>query len=383
MATLAELLEKPPDQKSRWKRLADKLDPSFGLPDQLPMQGRFNFLPLRQTDWPMMGNKEWAVPGVLASMYNAFTAPGRAVQGKIPESQLPAEALNFAGNMMLDSWAASRAAPVAEPNSQDVGITMYHGSPHKFEQFDSSKIGTGEGAQAYGHGLYFAENPSVANEYAKNVSGDFMELPNGQMFDPSSLQHLNVRSLARRGDLDAAIAKASEIANSSSPVAKEAASDLSVLSSIKAGGGWSMPKGAMYSVDIPDEAYARMLYWDKPLSQQPVSVKSAFNQLVSDKIKTRSIGNDLVDVTINGESVGVFTTSKVPDVLNNIADYTPLKGELLYKQFGDDPVKASNALMDAGIPGIRYLDAGSRAGGQGTSNVVLFDDKLVKILEKK
>jgi hypothetical protein len=28
----------------------------------------------------------------------------------------------------------------------------YHGTPHEFDQFDMSKIGTGEGAQAYGHG---------------------------------------------------------------------------------------------------------------------------------------------------------------------------------------------------------------------------------------
>src|SRR5687767_3158774 len=38
-------------------------------------------------------------------------------------------------------------------------MTVFHGSPHKFDKFDMSKVGTGEGAQAYGHGLYFAENP--------------------------------------------------------------------------------------------------------------------------------------------------------------------------------------------------------------------------------
>ena len=36
------------------------------------------------------------------------------------------------------------------------GFTAYHGSPHAFDQFDLSKIGTGEGAQAYGHGMYLA-----------------------------------------------------------------------------------------------------------------------------------------------------------------------------------------------------------------------------------
>src|SRR4029077_8360868 len=39
------------------------------------------------------------------------------------------------------------------------------GSPHSFEKFDIGKIGTGEGAQSYGHGLYVAENPEVAAAY--------------------------------------------------------------------------------------------------------------------------------------------------------------------------------------------------------------------------
>jgi hypothetical protein len=37
-------------------------------------------------------------------------------------------------------------------------IEAWHGSPHDIDRFDSSRIGTGEGAQTYGHGLYFAEN---------------------------------------------------------------------------------------------------------------------------------------------------------------------------------------------------------------------------------
>jgi hypothetical protein len=37
------------------------------------------------------------------------------------------------------------------------GIRAYHGSPYSFDEFSTSKIGTGEGAQAYGRGLYFAE----------------------------------------------------------------------------------------------------------------------------------------------------------------------------------------------------------------------------------
>ena len=44
----------------------------------------------------------------------------------------------------------------------------YHGSPHDHNKFDSSKIGTGEGAQAYGYGHYFADSKDVA-EYYRNI----------------------------------------------------------------------------------------------------------------------------------------------------------------------------------------------------------------------
>lgn len=45
------------------------------------------------------------------------------------------------------------------------GIIVFHGSPYVFDRFDFSKIGTGEGAQAYGYGLYFAEAEGVARSY--------------------------------------------------------------------------------------------------------------------------------------------------------------------------------------------------------------------------
>ena len=60
-------------------------------------------------------------------------------------------------------------AQAPEGQAQPAGAIVYHGSPHKFDKFDASKTGTGEGAQAYGHGLYFAENPEVARTYQAKV----------------------------------------------------------------------------------------------------------------------------------------------------------------------------------------------------------------------
>ena len=49
-------------------------------------------------------------------------------------------------------------------------MVVWHGSPHKFDEFKLDRIGSGEGAQVYGHGLYFAGNKSVAKWYKDKLS---------------------------------------------------------------------------------------------------------------------------------------------------------------------------------------------------------------------
>lgn len=45
----------------------------------------------------------------------------------------------------------------------------YHGSPYQFDRFTLSHIGSGEGAQAHGWGLYFALSRAVAEGYRKRL----------------------------------------------------------------------------------------------------------------------------------------------------------------------------------------------------------------------
>lgn len=49
-----------------------------------------------------------------------------------------------------------------------------------------------------------------------------------------------------------------------------------------------------------------------------------------------------------------------------------------------DRAKVSEALRQNGVPGIRYLDQGSRAAGEGTSNYVVFpgNEHLIEILRR-
>lgn len=51
-----------------------------------------------------------------------------------------------------------------------MAMTLFHGSPHKWDRVDLSQIGTGEGVQAYGHGFYAAERPGIAKTYAERLS---------------------------------------------------------------------------------------------------------------------------------------------------------------------------------------------------------------------
>ena len=142
----------------------------------LPMEGRATFLPYQDTlPGSVMNQRSFALPGIIAGAANALTAPGRAYSGSDQSFDPAAEAANFAMTMGGGGMGASRLAP-APRNA--LGMNVYQGSPHRFPptaknplgEFDASKIGTGEGAQAYGHGHYSAEAKDLAKSYQKDLS---------------------------------------------------------------------------------------------------------------------------------------------------------------------------------------------------------------------
>jgi hypothetical protein len=77
--------------------------------------------------------------------------------------------INMMGVVPVVGDVATKGAKSARSALRNV-ISAGHASPHRFEQFSMDKIGTGEGAQVYGHGLYFAENPTVVDEYFKQFN---------------------------------------------------------------------------------------------------------------------------------------------------------------------------------------------------------------------
>jgi len=212
------------------------------------------------------------------------------------------------------------------------GIRAYHGSPHNFERFSLEHIGRGEGAQAYGHGLYFAENEAVARGYRDQISKDVFAVGNGgRIWNPSGLEHLNVRVRAGRGDIGAAIESAKSVIDSPTmPEATRAMArrDLAVLEGIQAEGGIRPHTGHMYEVNIGAEP-ERFIDWDAPLKDQP-------------EVRER-----LRAVPRLARQPALFDSEHATGM------NAWLSGDV-------DHAARANALREQGIAGVKYLDQGSR-----------------------
>ena len=239
-----------------------------------------------------------------------------------------------------------------------LGATAYHGSPYLFDKFDIGKVGRGEGAQAYGHGMYFAENPKVAEDYAKKLgiektsmsqlASDYLK----QDVPPSAIRMLHDVATSSTPIQEAARkVQGGSIAlrNESSDVLKNIVSDFR-----------NQSQGNIYKVDIPDTSIPKMLDWDKPLKEQNFSLLNYVDYIPPSKRDTFT--SIVAKAKNNDMTVGSF--------------YEELSKELGSAQ------KASEYLQKAGVNGIKYLDEGSRGTGKGTSNFVVFDPEQVKILEK-
>jgi hypothetical protein len=91
--------------------------------------------------------------------------------------------------------------------------SAWHGSPHDFDTFDLGAIGTGEGNQVHGWGLYFAKDKKVSDLYRRELSL-IHDVDKGTLFkvdvpDTKTMideqQSLNVLSKETKQNLKAAI----------------------------------------------------------------------------------------------------------------------------------------------------------------------------------
>ena len=161
-------------------------------------------------------------------------------------------------------------------------IRAFHVSPYDFERFDTSKIGTGEGAQAYGHGLYFAEGEGVARSYRDALSQTLTQTVSAAYRDASARKaaadaamtdlHWKMvedsKALGAKPDNpgwgDYGVKPLPEVLTKYQDqwdaLAKQSTGAHNEMQEIVTG---PRPKGSMYEVNIGADP-EQFLHWDKP-----------------------------------------------------------------------------------------------------------------------
>jgi hypothetical protein len=337
----------------------------------------------------------------------------------------------------------SGVAKVIPPADNQPGIIAFHGSGANFDQFRLDKIGTGEGAQMYGHGLYFTDLEKIAKEYEGQLTprdldyeewlmGKYKQAENNQDYSrmemyENAMMHdkpQDFRNKANDPDYD----------DDYRQLANEIADEIEEYD----------PKvGATYKVEIQSKIN-NMLDYDEPLIDQPVKIQNAIRNIYKkhayiDVSRTPKGGWSTGKLTKEEMlHMNLFPNSKGGQVYNTISEkLNPNTFKLNSKMTTDEIRKSikeeyaggesmmSKLLNKEGVSGIKYLDAGSRNNAykinlftkkgpydtepitastkekaeklassyeakgfktditkSGTNNYVVFDEGLIKILAK-
>jgi len=297
----------------------------------------------------------------------------------------------------------------------------YHGSPHIFDRFSLDKVGTGEGAQAFGWGLYFAGRKGVAKFYRDKLAGDKAIDLNGQTVGGgyaadkalaamksavplsatdfvSGQETYKYYSDVLRSDAVHALTNLDRQFNGMSPAEAvrkvfddrfrvdppyddEAPSATKMADAIvdylNTNASVTTP-GRLYKVDIPEDS--DLLAWDAPLSEQPEKVRAALDvRIIGDGGKFEVISNagKLPQHRGYGAIHGKFKTREEAQAFMD-----GLTGkDIVWTASTGGPRDRAIALKTAGILGHRFLDGGSRGQGDGSYNYVIYDDSAVSVLE--
>jgi len=276
----------------------------------------------------------------------------------------------------VKTWWKSNAAQIAA-EANKVGVSRglwqsaWHGSPHKFDKFSTAKMGTGEGAQAYGAGLYFAESKEVAKYYRDQLSNhDLLTVRiGGKVIQGDAISDVGIEAIKL---LERGAKQAGQFPHNTAYYAKKMTTDAEVLAQIEewkdAKIGWEKNKGRLYKVELAP-AEDEYLLWDRPLSEQSEKVKAAIE---AGKGYPSSIPGKM---TQPEPHAAISSMIKRRENWPGVDIYRAIE-----RQTGSDKA-ASEYLHSLGIRGVKYLDGSSRNAGEGNFNYVIFSDDDVAITE--
>ena len=377
------------------------------------------------------GNNTDRVFGLLlmAAGVGGLGSVAKAVKTKLPAIR---ERLNQPGPMPTTSMFGAgeiddiRVDKVEAPTEEKPGIIAFHGSGADFDEFKLDKINTGEGAQAFGYGLYFTDSEDIALFYksavrqAKDLREGYDVTYKGQPFknlgDTPEAEAQGEEYFAVNAIIDS-LNKVTTIRTRDLPqpellqLAKEKAiqqveqqiksfgddiseirlnhlnESLDTLKSVDVN-DVSFSKGKTYQVKLdvtPDE----LLDYDKPFDEQSLFAQQAILKTLDEMTLDDAVnmGVDLYGPPYNGkinkntEQMAIQEAQNLMlkdfSVVRFLNDWSVLRGA---ENSGEELLEKN------GIKGIKYKanrGPGARNVPEtGSDNYVIFDDKLIQIMKK-
>jgi hypothetical protein len=128
-----------------------------------------------------------SIPGILASLWSGATLPGDVATGKasMADPQTQARVGDLTGVSMLGAGAA----PAASSDAMNMGFRLYHGTAANFEKPSTKFINTGQGAQTYGWGLYGAQAEPVALDMRDQLATDPRQIVNKALHTAANIKN--------------------------------------------------------------------------------------------------------------------------------------------------------------------------------------------------
>lgn len=261
--------------------------------------------------------------------------------------------------------------------------TAYKGSRVNYEKESTDFIGTGEGSQVHGWGLYYAKNKNIAEDYRKflaspkrNMTYDGVKIkdteiskivPMDDIFNTlvlkgkdEALKLLDERK--QKSEKDVKTKKSAFLTRAGERFLKEYETYKKIISNVDNSKFDNYNYGQLFEVDIPENDV--LLDEDKPLNEQPKIVKQAIYEYYKSNPDYYIAPKDANDL---GSQLGRDFYKEI--VRQNMIEDNSLSEKEAQK-------KASLILNKLGVKGITY------DGRQDGRCYVVFDDKAVQVLKK-
>ncbi len=284
---------------------------------------------------------------------------------------------------------------------------IWHGSPHDVDKFSTSKIGTGEGVQAFGWGLYFTNLKAIAKHYAESLtpgrkySFDGVKDLDNVATHPMTkifLREMLKSNPANREDAIKWVEKNSN--GKSEKVVSELAKFASILL-VDNSVNRNLYKITLHKDKSPGQY--TWLEWDKSVSDKTLESLGVRNQKLNERDYYISLLSSK-DLSLLGD-INQYSTKEIKETTYSKNDFKSYKeyvkefeqdksnrfytGEGLYqklsKELGSDKA-ASLFLLENGIDGIKYpaesIARGTTSDNAKGFNYVVFDENAVTIEEK-